>query len=496
MRRHALLAAYAWLGPIALAGCITTPRTFTCPRAGGPPWHEISSEHFILHTDLPSAEAGRLLGRVERLRAALVAGLPGGTTPASGRVDVIAFRTAEEYQPFSPGNTFGYYIRYDGGSPRIVIPGEFGPLQHAMLAHEITHDLLAAKYKRRPRWFAEGLAVYMETVRDGADGTVTVGGAPRERLDTARSSRVSVSELLRWDGSPGQRQMLDYYAGSWLLVHWLVHARPAAFETMGRLLAAGVAPETAWRAALPDVDPDDPQALLALDGALTVYLQGRLPTEERECHSPAAVGYFEQDLSTPEMHAIRLEIWQFGAGKDVRRLRAEVQETLQEDPANPTALEYLAGLDRVDPLPLARRAVAGHPNDPRAHIFLASALQGPAHAAEREQAFRRAAELAPRNPAALHNLADELFASGKLGEALPVAEKAAALAPWSTPILAGYAAVLSGLGRCSEAIRIQQRAIEAIPDRDTDAQRNALSRTLAAYADTCRLAGEGGRVGQ
>jgi len=490
MRRPRLPAALALLGFAALAGCATAPKTFRCPSAGGAPWHEIASDHFILHTDLSSSEAGRLLGKIERLRAALMATLPGGTVPVSGRVDVIAFRTLEEYRPFSPDNALGYYIRYDGGSPRIVIPGEFGSYQHDMLAHEITHDLLAVKYKRRPRWFAEGLAVYMETMReDSGDHVFTVGAASRERLERVRMSRVSVRELLAWNGAAGLHPILDYYGSSWLLVHWLVHTRPDAFATMERLLATGTAPDIAWRAALPDIDAEDPAALRALDSALTSYAQGRMERQEREAFTPAVVGYFEQEMATPEVHAIRLEIWQFGTGRSGAALRSEVDETLAEDPANPVALEYLANLDQVDPLPYARRAVSGHPNDPRAHIFLATALQGPNHAAEREGAFRRAAELAPRNAAALHNLADELLAVGKPAEALPVAERAADLAPWSPPVLAGYAAALSALGRCSEAIRIQQRAIDAIPDRDTGDERRVLSQALAAYADACRPAG-------
>lgn len=139
----------------------------------------------------------------------------------------------------------------------------------------------------------------------------------------------------------------------------------------------------------------------------------------------------------------------------------------------------------MDPLPYARRAVAGHPNDARAYTFLAEALRGPDRAAEREAAYRHAAELVPKNAAALHNLAEDLLASGKPAEALPVARQAALLAPWSPPVLAGYAASLAKLGQCSEAVAVQQRAIEAVPDRGTPEDRRMLQLKLAQYAEKC-----------
>jgi len=470
----------------ALAGCATATGAFRCPAAGGPPWREIVSEHFILQTDLPAPEAGELLGRLERLRASIAVGIPGGAPAPEGRVDVIAFRTLAEYSPFSPDNALGYYIRYEGGPPRIVVPGEIGPWQHAMLAHEITHDFLAGRYQRQPRWFAEGLAVYMESVEADPGGrVVTVGAPPPDRLERARAAKVPVREILSWDGGAAKRRPVDYYAGSWLLVHWLINARPQAFAELQRQLAAGSTPEVAWRTAFPRIDPDRAGDLEALDEELLAYARGKLPVARSEGGPPSAVGYFERAFPPVEVHAIRLEIWHFGPNQSPAAFRAEVEEALAEDPTHPVALEYLAGIDRADPLPYARRAVAGHPNDARAYTFLADALQGPKYAEEREAAYRRAAELVPKNAAALHNLAEELLASGKPAAALPVARQAAELAPWSPPVLAGYAAVLASLGHCSEAIAVQQRAIEAVPDRGTPEDRRALHQGLARYADQC-----------
>jgi tetratricopeptide (TPR) repeat protein len=186
----------------------------------------------------------------------------------------------------------------------------------------------------------------------------------------------------------------------------------------------------------------------------------------------------------------------------VNALRAEVGEALEEDPAHPIALQYRAELSGEDPVRLARASISAHPDDPRAWTFLAHALGGDRRwsesergeayrrrLAEREAAYRRAAELAPQNPAALHNVAAELLAQGRSGEALPFARRAAQLAPWSPPLLAAHAAALSDLGRCEEAIPVQQRALDALPERAAESVERGFSERLQAYARQCRVAG-------
>ncbi|WP_248357204.1 hypothetical protein [Anaeromyxobacter oryzae] len=472
----------------ALLAACAAPSAFRCPAQGGPPWRELSTDHLVLRTDLPAREASALAGRLERMRVAVGAALFEGAPPAPGQVEVIAFRTAEEYRPFAPEGAAGYYLRYAGGPPRIVLSGALQPWQRALLAHELTHHFLASVFHRQPRWLAEGLAVYMESLGDDAPGSaaVTVGAPPPARLDRARTRPVPVRELLAWDGGPGLRPALDYYAASWVLVHWLAHRRPAAFAELQRRLAAGAEPAAAWRAALPEHDPDVPGALEALDDVLAEYVRAPIETQRRMVEVPIAVGYFERPVPPAEIHAIRLVLWQHGPDKGRAALEREVAEALGEDAAHPIALQFRAALDGTDPAPLARAAVAAHPDDPRAWTFLATALPSPDDAAAREAAYRRAAELAPRNAAAVHNLAAELLAQGRSGEALPHARRAVKLAPWSPPVLAAYAAVLSDLGQCAAALAAQRRAMEALPERASAESRAELAAGLGAYKAQCR----------
>ncbi len=486
MRSPAAICAV--LLTLVSTGCATPGLAFRCPARGGASWHELDSDHFVLRTDLPHDQAAALVYRLERIRAAVAAALFVEAPAVPGRVEVIAFRSADEYRPFAPEGATGYYLRYAGGPPRIVLSGDVTPSQRGLLAHELTHHFLSGVFRRQPRWFAEGLAVYMESLGEDRPGRpFRVGAPPPGRLERARAGKIRVRALLAWDGSAAGPEALDRYAASWLLVHWLVHRAPAAFVELQRRFAEGQSPAEAWRAALPAFDPDT-GGLEALDGVLAAYARGPVEGQRRELPVPVVVGLQEQVVPSAEVHAIRLALWNHGPPRPRSALEAEVHEALDESPDHPLALQVLAGLQGGDPLPLARRAVAAHPDDPRAWTFLAGALRGEEAAPEREAAYRGAVALAPGNPAALHNLAQELLEAGRSGEALPSARQAAQLAPWSPPLLAGYAAVLSDLGRCTEALALQQRALDALPERTGPETRHELLAGLGRYAAQCRAA--------
>jgi tetratricopeptide (TPR) repeat protein len=477
--------------PVALAllalavGCASVG--FRCPVRGGPPWRDVASPNFVLRTDLDLAESRALLLRLERLRTAVISVLFEEAPTAPGGVEVVAFRSDAEYRPFAARDVAAYYLRSTGGPPRIVLSGQLRTGQRGMLGHELAHHFLAGTFLRQPRWFAEGMAAQLESLEDDdAAGLVVVGLPPLGRLTRVRQSSVPTRELLAWDGGPTLRPALDYYASAWLLVHYLAYRHPVPFGDLQRRLARGEEPDQAWSAAFPAWRLEDHRALAGLDQDLLTYSRAEIQSRFREVRQPWQDEPLVRAIPTAEVHAIRLTLWTQGPAKPIEALRAEVDEALAEEPDHPLALQQWAALVRADPVPLARRAVVSHADDPRAWTFLATALQGPDTAAEREGAYRRAAELAPGNAAALLNLAVELLAQGRSGEALPVARQAVVQAPWSPPVLDGYAAVLADLGRCAEAIPVQQRALEVLPERSSDAARRELLDRLARYRDQCR----------
>jgi tetratricopeptide (TPR) repeat protein len=471
----------------ALASGCAAGRAFRCPAQGGAPWRELATEHFVLRTDLDRDDALETLRRLERLHAAIRSALFEGA-PGPGLVEVVAFRSAEEFRELAPAGVDAYYLRSSGSPPRIVLTGALAPSQRELLSHELTHHFLGAAFQRQPRWFAEGLAAYMESLGDqGGGADLVVGRAPPARLSRARWDPVPSREVLGWSGMP-QPRAWALYASSWLLVHYLATRQPEAFAAFQRRLARGEDPDAAWRAELPALDPARPGALEALDRTLAAYARRDVEVSFRPAPPPAGIAPVEEPMPPVEVHALRLALWPQRADPAPAALRAEVAEALREDPHHPVALQVLAETERRDPEPLARTAVAAHPDDARAWTFLAGALAGSARAAEREAAYRRAAELAPDHAAALANLAGDLLDGGRSGEALPYARRAAALAPWSPPILHRYAAVLADLGRCAEAIPVQRRALEALPDGTSVGAFGEFRDRLAGYVEQCRVA--------
>jgi tetratricopeptide (TPR) repeat protein len=476
----------------AAGGCATS-RGFRCPDRGGPPWLELADEHFVLRTDLAEPAASRLLARFERLRAEVLSVLFDGAPVSPGRVEVVAFRSNEEYRAFAPVGVQAYYLPHAKGPPRIVLSAELAGWQRAVLAHELTHHFLAGVFQRQPRWLAEGLAVYMESLHTAipTNGPTVFGLPSPARLRRARAAQVPAAEILAWTGGNGPRPALDYYAASWLLVHFLAHERTEAFHDLQRRLARGEAPDAALAAALPAFDPRTESGLAALDRALRLHADGDLEPRVRPGPVRATVPTLEQRMPPAEVHALRLALWGIGPAKPASDLHAEIEEALREDPGHPLVLEVKAEAEHLDPLPLSRAAVAAHPDDPRAWTFLGNVLSEPSASAEREDAYRRALKLAPRNPGALHNLARELLAQGRSGEALPLARLAAQLAPWSPQLLDVYAAILSDLGQCAEAIATQRRALDVLPDRPAEEVRRAFQDRLSRYVDQCRPAAGG-----
>lgn len=514
-RYHRSVTLLRHAGAVALAaqiaGCATASGSFRCPAAGGPPWRELASDHFVLRTDLDHGAAMELVRQLEIMRAAVKEALFGAAADPPGRVEVVAFRTIEEYQPFDPGGARAYYLRYEGGPPRIVLAAGMNALQRMVVAHELTHHLASGVLLRQPRWLSEGLATYMESLGDQRlERTLVVGAVPRGRLVVAREAKVEARDLFRWESGGPTLPGPEYYAAAWLLVHYLLHQRQEAFAEFISRLARGEELASAWNSALPEYSLD--RSLGPLDRALRRWalVNTQDPTIEeldrpqqrwaraesivhRTIHVAAEPLVQEQPMAPVEVHALRIALARRSGGKAESGLRLEIGEALREDPAHPLVLEARASLEKLDPLPLARASVEAHPDDPRAWTFLGASLAGDERAPEREAAYRRAAELAPDNPAALYNLGTELLDRGRSGEGLPSMRRAASLAPWSAAILDRYAAVLADLGRCADAIRLARRALDVLPEQSSGKTRDEMQARLEEYRRRC-AGGAGARA--
>ena len=94
----------------------------------------------------------------------------------------------------------------------------------SVLRHEMAHQLAAVVFPNEPRWFAEGLAEFLETIhRSDGGGSVVLGEINREALSKwLDGPTVSVQEVLAWRERPSEivaDKTRALHGKSWLFVH-------------------------------------------------------------------------------------------------------------------------------------------------------------------------------------------------------------------------------------------------------------------------------------
>jgi hypothetical protein len=174
-------------------------------------WREIRGPHVVLRTDLGSGAAREAALAVERFRAQIIAaGWPRATLPPADRIDVTVFGNGLDFEHHFSRNISGVFLHEV--PPFAVMYGHPDKWEHraslatpettSILRHELVHHLAASIYRRQPRWFSEGLAQFLETVRTGEDGkTVVVGAANLDAMQKYRSFRsLRVADALAWSG--------------------------------------------------------------------------------------------------------------------------------------------------------------------------------------------------------------------------------------------------------------------------------------------------------
>ena len=463
-------------------------------------WREIRGPHVVLRTDLGSGAAREAALAVERFRAQIIAAAwPRATLPAVDRVEVTVFGNGLDFEHHFGRNLLGVFFHQV--PPFAVVYGHPDRWEHraslatpettSVLRHELVHHLAASIYRRQPRWFSEGLAQFLETVRTGEDGkTVVVGAANLDAMQKYRSSRsLRVADALAWsgllDGMP-EATLHGLYGLSWVMVHWLFNEHPEQFEQLQGLLARGIDPDKAWKIILPGLKTPD------LDTAINQYVSHGSYQEYLAPFTDPRPPLEESPLTEADVHAERARVATAAARSTSDRAghQGEAQEelatALKIDPADANALVLRFQLASAKDRPaIARQLTVAHPEDGRGWMLLGDALREGGATPEREAALRKAVALRPEDPNALNDLAWYHLQQGKPAEAAPLITKAIQIAPYDPFLLDTLAAVQAMAGRCSEAVASQARALDALPEGVPAARRRDFVERLERYRTRC-----------
>jgi hypothetical protein len=433
---------------LASSGTAPPAPAKNAPSGSAPPrsWRELTSDHFVLKTDLSSKDARKLIAQMEFSRAGLVHVLLDGRDERRARLEVVAFATQREYKPFATKHDAeAFHDRR--GKERLVLGPIKDYLQAADVSHEIAHRLLYMRIPLQPPWFREGMAEFSSSPLRASSRSYVAGLPSPWNLRIVNNSRVPVRDLLTWRGDASYRA--EYYPWSCLLVHYLLNRHPDAFREFERRLANYEDPTDAWNAAFPAWSLIAPGRTELLDEELDAYK--RSPDQRPQVFRvSASATVSERPLSPAEAITTRLRLKRRWAPGE---LESEIDRAFAVDPANVQALTMKAKRAPTTAAKLAQRAVDAHPDDPAAWVLRARWPGGIGREAMRqsEASFRKANALAPHDPDIALDLASHLLDEGNPQKALPLALQAQRAEPWNSVAFFIGAIARADVGQCEEA---------------------------------------------
>ncbi|MFL5303519.1 MAG: hypothetical protein ACJ79R_24630 [Anaeromyxobacteraceae bacterium] len=457
MTTFALLAAIALAaGDAPSPAAPARPAACSLPRAAS--WREYRSRHFLIDATDAGPKPERLVQVFEELHAAVVGALVGEPVEIPGRVRVIVLPRERDVGDLLRADFSGFFTISRLGEPVVVVSADALEGAPYVIAHELAHHVSHHLFPWQPRWFAEGLAQFVESVARVDGGKRWAAAGPQAGWAIDRFAILQPEDLFRWSRSSNTG---DLYASAWILYRYLWNDHGRAFSAFQRRLSDGERPAAAWRAVFPRWDPEDPKnGLNTLRGELQRHrtrgegLRYAIEVGQVDC------AFTTHAASTADLHLL-LEPARTSATNPMVRDRvrdAEAAEALAEEPHHPGALALRARGDRAATARALRASAAARPGDWRTWHLLAAAVEDPA---EREVALRRAIGLEPDAALANAALAEALAAAGRPREGLAFANRALDLAPWHPAAVAALADVAGQLGRCEEALLLGERAIAA-----------------------------------
>lgn len=246
----------------------------TPPTVSG--WKQVKAPGFTLYTDLEPA----LAERATLLLSQSLAGLEVmfGKAPIAQELPltIIAMHDDLDFEKRFGARTWGFAATNGGGTTILL----YGPPdrwfvrnentyegKESVLQHELAHAVLARYFVRQPKWFAEGLAKYLETYRWLTPQKLLLGEPNLEAYRAYRAIRsLSVTDLTAWN-SMDERDLkvAGLYGLSWAFVHYLRNQEPRALGAYMQALATQ-GPDVAWQSTFAGREE-------ALDKAIYAYMK-------------------------------------------------------------------------------------------------------------------------------------------------------------------------------------------------------------------------------
>lgn len=463
MRKSPIVFRVLALVPLLIAsGCASMS---ACPARGGPAWTQVTSPHFKLRTDIPTAEARDLIATLEETRAAMVMlGWPGQPEPP-GQISVVAFASRSSLSDLADRDIVVLWHHQSPFPNTVVIaqPDRRDGLR--LLTHGLAYSLIHHFSPLAPQWYVEGLSSYLESVRyDRAAGLATASTETLVRYhDLLRLNLLKTREIVSTDESPRGVALARYQSSAWLLVQYLLDNRTTDFRTLQRRLGHLENPRAAWSSVFDDLSMKEWDERLYRYAGAGKFTPRALPLKLPQTEPSVSL------MSDAEVHGLRAFL--FGViGKTrrgaIKRARGEIAESMRQKPGSIEALavDYHLSLDDDESrAALAQEAAELFPNQWLSWVMAAdtTTLAGPAAV----DAVERAAKLAPDEPEVLARLAIVRANQDRLAESVSLSTRALALGATNLMLFYVHTYASALTGDCPTAERYLAILRHAAPHR-------------------------------
>lgn len=250
------MARGAWLGLVVLlSGCMTTSgsgqirrellRFEATPQPALVGWKRVQTADYELLTDLEPELAQRAAMLLSQSLSGLRAMFGRAPIAVERKLTIIAMQDGLEFERRFGKLTLGMAfttrdevtICLYGPPDRWFVRSEvnYGGTQSVLL-HELAHAVLGTYFPNQTKWFAEGMAQYLETAQWLDAETLRLGDPNLDAYRAYRAIRsLSVEDMLQWS-SMGERELkvAGLYGLSWAFIHY---ARNNETRLFGQFLA-------------------------------------------------------------------------------------------------------------------------------------------------------------------------------------------------------------------------------------------------------------------
>ena len=291
----------------------------SCPCYEDRNWRELSTQNFRLRTDLGAEQARAQLEELEMFRAALLTTFRAPPTTPTGQVPVVVLDAG--WGAVGGPLLHGIFARMLF-TQQIAMRASSKLLTQIVVKHELVHYLGSFVRPSDPRWLAEGLAKYFETLDISDDyRLVTVGRPdPQDVKLLQRWGIISVGDML--SGNDYANRPILFQSSAWLLVHYLMNHRHEAFRSYLKALVTSINGTQAWTASFGDLTPEQ------LDDELKHYFDGGQYYVYKFPFLPPQVQITEDRALTPaDAHATRALLYAAVS----RRIRSDLLPNTSDD---------------------------------------------------------------------------------------------------------------------------------------------------------------------